>query len=121
MATVSFEREGYRDSSVRADFTPTPDRRYFVVRGRLWRLSNPWLDPETHERLVRELMDASRALHNARTPEERVAARVQIDTVKRALGERGDVWWDDGAPDYNRQFAVDTPYAGWFTNGAAGR
>ena len=76
----------------------------------------PWLDPETHERLVRELMDARRVLQDAGTPMERVAARVQIDTVKRALGERGDVWWDDGAPDYNHEFAINTPYADWFTS-----
>lgn len=115
MASVSLEREGYRDSAERADFTPTPDRRYFVVRGRLWRLSNPWLDPESHERLVRELMAARRALRDATDSEERIAARLKIDTAKRALGERGDVWWDDGAPDYNRHLAVDTPYAAWFT------
>ena len=36
----------------------TPDGRYFVVRGRLWRLSNPGLDPERRELLVRELMAA---------------------------------------------------------------
>ena len=103
-----------RDSIERADYTPTPDRRYFVVRGRLWRLSNPRLAPELHERLVRELMTARRAVRNANDPVERIAARLQIDRAKKALGERGEVWWDDGAPDYNRQFAVDTPYAAWF-------
>lgn len=98
----------------RADYTPTPDRRYFVVRGRLWRLSNPSLDPQVHERLVRELMDARRAVRSAESPEERIAARLRVDCAKRALGERGAVWWNDGAPDYNRQLANDTPYASWF-------
>ena len=115
MSTVWLERETDRESG-RADFTPTPDRRYFVVRGRLWRLSNPWLDPQTHERLVRDLMAARQALRDAADAEARVAARLTMDTVKRALGERGDVWWDDGAPDYNRRLAVDTPYAAWFTH-----
>ena len=101
----------------RADHTPTPDRRYFVVRGRLWRLSNPFLDPATHERLVRDLMNARRKIKTSTNQEARNAARLRIDAAKRALGERGDVWWDDGAPDYNRQLAVNTPYASWYTHG----
>ena len=31
----------------RSDYPHTPDGRYFVVRGRLWRTSDPHLDPET--------------------------------------------------------------------------
>jgi hypothetical protein len=99
----------------RADYTPTPDKRYFVVRGRLWRLSNPSLDPETHERLVLDLMNARRAVRDSTDQRERISARRRVDAVKRALGERGDVWWNDGAPDYNRKLAVHTPYASWFT------
>lgn len=99
---------------VRADYSTTPDRRYFVVRGRLWRLSNPSLDAVTHERLVRELMAARREVRDADGPKNRILARGRVDAAKRALGERGDVWWQDGAPDYNHQLAVDTPYADWF-------
>ena len=40
-------------------------------------------------------------------------ARATVDTVKRALGERGPVWWTDGAPDYNRRLVKQTPYATW--------
>jgi len=98
-----------------ADYTPTPDRRYFVVRGRLWRLSNPYLDPATHERLVRDLMNARRAIAHSTTRQERISARLRVDAAKRALGERGDPWWEDGAPDYNRKLAVNTPYAAWFS------
>jgi hypothetical protein len=97
------------------DYTPTPDRRYFVVRGRLWRLSNPFLDPATHERWVRDLMLARRALADATSREQRISARLRVDAAKRALGERGSPWWSDGAPDYNRKLAVNTPYAAWFT------
>jgi hypothetical protein len=114
MATESLELRRHRDSTHRADYTPTPDRRYFVVRGRLWRLSNPKLDPDIHERLVRELMAARRAVRDARDSKQRIAARLKADAAKKALGERGDVWWDDGAPDYNRYLAVNTPYAAWF-------
>lgn len=40
--------------------------------------------------------------------------RPEIDKAKRALGERGAVWWDDEAPDYNRRLVKNTPYAEWY-------
>ncbi len=94
----------------------TPDRRYMVIRGRLWRLSNPFLDPVEHERLVAELMNARRAIRYAKDPKIRLAARQRVDEAKRALGERGDVWWGDGAPDYNRRPVDKSPYAAWYSN-----
>jgi hypothetical protein len=119
MAAVSPAlKDDIRHSAPRADYTPTPDRRYFVVRGRLWRLSNPRLAPEIHESFVGELMIARRAVRDATDPQERIAARLKVDAAKRALGERGAVWWDDGAPDYNRCLAVRTPYAAWFNQGS---
>ncbi len=95
----------------------TLDGRYFVVRGRLWRLSNPGLDPLKRETLVHELMAARRAVRSARGNAEALArACAQVDAAKRALGERGPVWWTDGAPDYNRQLVKNTPYAEWFSS-----
>ena len=41
------------------------------------------------------------------------AARAGVQAAKVALGERGPVWWDDGAPDLNRHMAKNTPYAAW--------
>src|SRR5579872_1055635 len=98
------------------DYTPTPDRRYFVVRGRLWRLSNPFLDKQVHAELVQELMAARRVVRNGKTSAERITARLKVDAAKRKLGERGPVWWNDGAPDYNRYLAKNTPYAAWFVS-----
>ncbi|MBC7605113.1 MAG: DUF3253 domain-containing protein [Ramlibacter sp.] len=92
----------------------TPDGRYFVVRGRLWRKTNPHLPKHEQEALVRQLMDARRALRGKRAEAERAAARQQVDEAKRALGERGPVWWTDGVPDFNRKMAKNTPYAEWF-------
>ncbi len=46
----------------------------------------------------------------------REAARRRADAAKHALGERGRVWWTDGAPDYNRHMAKNTPYAEWFAS-----
>ena len=95
----------------------TPDGRYFVVRGRLWRLSNPDLDPQERERLVHELMTARRAVRSVRDdPEALAEVRARVDAAKRTLGERGPVWWSDGTPDYNRQLAKVTPYAEWFAS-----
>jgi hypothetical protein len=42
------------------------------------------------------------------------AARAAVDAAKRALGERGPVWWSDGAPDLNRRMVANTPYAAWY-------
>src|SRR5436305_14713863 len=36
--------------------------------------------------------------------------------VKRQLGERGPTWWEDGAPDFNRHLARNTPYADWYAH-----
>lgn len=41
-------------------------------------------------------------------------ARREINRVKVELGERGAVWWKDGAPDLNRQMVVGSVYAAWF-------
>lgn len=92
----------------------TPDGRYLVVRGRLWRMSNPALAAGTRKTLVDSLMDARRAVGDAlRGDGDLVDARRRVDGAKRALGERGPVWWDDGAPDYSRHLVKNTPYAAW--------
>ena len=91
-----------------------------MVRGRLWRLANPALSPERRGALVHELMAARRAVRDARGAAEAVAvARARVDAAKRGLGERGPVWWKDGAPDYNRRMAAKTPYADWHAGQAA--
>lgn len=95
----------------------TPDGRYLVVRGRLWRCSNPDLSPEHRQALVDALMDARRAVHAALTranPEMLKTARAQVQAAKVGLGERGPVWWSDGAPDLTRHKAANTVYGAWF-------
>jgi len=107
-----------RSSPAKAGHHPvTPDGRYFVVRGRLWRMSNPTLEPDKRERLVRKLMAARRAVAQARRAGDMAtedAAHADVDVAKRALGERGPVWWSDGAPDLNRHMARTGPYADWY-------
>ena len=97
----------------------TPDGRYFVVRGRLWRATNPALTDEIRSALVQQLMNARRAVKTALgIPDAtRLAqARAEVDAAKIALGERGPVWWTDGTKDFNRHLVKNTPYAGWYQN-----
>jgi len=100
-------------------YPTTPDGRYFVVRGRLWRTSNPALDPDERQRLVDALMRARRQVGLAKKAGDAAAeraARAEVDAAKRALGERGPVWWTDGAPDFNRRMVANTPYADWYAS-----
>ncbi|MDH4432208.1 hypothetical protein QEP21_17895 [Pseudomonas shirazica] len=95
----------------------TPDGRYFVVKGQLWRCSNPSLSYEERQHLVHVLMDARRAVKEAKASDDADqmrTAQAEVDQAKRALGERGPVWWDDGSPDYSRHKAINTPYADWY-------
>lgn len=97
----------------------TPDGRYFVVRGRLWRASNPHLSEVAKSELVHGLMDARRevkASHRDEDPGRIAAARQAVNAAKIALGERGPVWWTDGTQDYNRYLVKNTPYACWYTS-----
>lgn len=97
----------------------TPDGRYIVVHGRLWRRHRPDLEPVQRDRLIRDLMEARRAVRAAKRSGEEAAlarARAAVDAAKHGLGERGPVWWSDGTPDLNRRMIANTPYAGWYAS-----
>lgn len=99
----------------------TPDGRYFVVKGQLWRCSDPSLAADERELLVSQLMNARRQVKAAKasgSPEQLQRARANVNTAKVALGERGPVWWEDGSPDYNRFKVANTPYAQWYLGGS---
>ncbi len=105
------------DRLVGSAYPVTPDGRYFVVRGRLWRTSNPDLTSEERSASVRLLMHARRDVAKARKlgdSDLMQDARRRVQAAKEALGERGPVWWTDGAPDYNRRMVVNTPYSNWY-------
>lgn len=100
-------------------YPDTPDGRYFVVKGRLWRSSNPAIPPDKRQHYVDELMRARRQVGVAKRAGDAQAerqARAAVDKAKRALGERGPVWWTDGAPDLNRRMVANTPYAQWYAD-----
>jgi hypothetical protein len=95
----------------------TPDGRYIIVRGRLWRKSNPHLPDTVREEHTHALMVARRGVRDAMKTGDAEAlkqARAAVHAAKLALGERGPVWWDDGSPDFNRHLARNTPYAEWY-------
>lgn len=108
----------HSESRLLMQYPVTPDGRYFVVRGRLWRCSNPALATEKRQRLTRELMKARRGVRDAGRAGDQDAmreARRRVHEAKVSLGERGAVWWNDGAPDFNRYLVKNTPYASWFS------
>jgi len=97
----------------------TPDGRYIVVRGRLWRCTNPSLSAEERSQLQKELMAARRAkgvAMRAGDADAREEARARCDAAKVSLGERGPVWWSDGQPDLTQKMARTGPYADWFAS-----
>jgi hypothetical protein len=95
----------------------TPDGRYLVVQGRLWRAVDPSLSAEARVRFTRDLMAGRRAVKAAKDAGDEAAlkaARAAVHAARKGLGERGEVWWKDGAPDLNRQLVKNTPYAAWY-------
>jgi hypothetical protein len=95
----------------------TPDGRYFVHGGRLWRCSDPALPDAERQRLVSELMDARRAVGAAKRRKDEGAeraARARVHAAKVALGERGPAWWGDDGETWDRYAPENTPYAGWW-------
>ena len=80
-------------------------------------MSNPDLGGAKRDDLIHRLMAARRAVRESKQQSDRDAeseAHRAVDVAKRSLGERGPVWWDDGAPDLNRHMAKNTPYADWY-------
>jgi hypothetical protein len=118
MSQICRSRARERPRAVKT-YPVTPDGRYFVVRGRLWRSSNIHLSPEEKRRLTAELMAARRAKGLAMRvgdEEGRERAKQRVSAAKIALGERGPVWWTDGSPDRNRHMAKNTEYSKWFAS-----
>lgn len=97
----------------------TPDGRYIVVDGVLWRATRPNLSEAERQSLVDTLMTGRRGVAAANRASDEAAlkaARAQVNAAKIGLGERGPVWWDDGSPDLNRHKVTNTPYAEWWNS-----
>lgn len=103
----------------------TPDGRYIIVDGRRWRATDPDLDEDVRDRLVRELMAARRAVKSAKTSEDAKAllsARARVQDAKVALGERGTPWWEPATTEARaeRKAATDRALARPEKNGHEG-
>jgi hypothetical protein len=62
-------------------------------------------------------MTARRAVRAAKVISDHdaeIGAHHAVDAAKCALGERGEVWCTDGAPDLNRDMAKNSPYSAWY-------
>ena len=97
------------------DYPRTPDGRYFVSKGVLWRCTNPALPDGERRALVKALMRGRVGVRNATTDEEIRTARAAVDLAKRGLGERGPVWWTDGTEPVDRRKPENTSYADWWS------
>lgn len=98
-------------------YPETPDGRYFVAKGLLWRKSAPSLCEEERKAAVEDLMRARRDVSAAKKSVDATAereSREAVDAAKRRLGERGPVWWTDGAPDEGGKAPSNSSYAEWW-------
>jgi hypothetical protein len=67
----------------------TPDGRYFVVKGQLWRCTNPSLQQDLRQQLVDELMTARRDVKVAKAvsdPQQLKAVRARVHAAKVVVG-----------------------------------
>ena len=62
----------------------TPDGRYFVVKGLLWRCSNPSLEEDVRQRLVDALMAARREVKRAKDSEDESQLKPAREKVQLA-------------------------------------
>lgn len=69
----------------RQSYPVTPDGRYFLVSGRLWRATNQPLPEALRQSLVNELMDARRAVRDAKRGKGEVALRGRASMKPRWL------------------------------------
>lgn len=101
----------------RKAYPHTPDGRYFVAKNRLWRCTDPRLSEDEKRTHIKALMKARRAVRTAQQQDDADALREARDAVqvaKEALGERGQVWWDDDAPDEGGLAPHNSSYAQWW-------
>lgn len=97
----------------------TPDGRYFVAKNRLWRCTDPRLNDDDKRAYIKMLMKARRDVRNAQQQNDETAlqqARDVVQSAKELLGERGPVWWHDGASDEEGIAPYNSSYAEWWAS-----
>ncbi|UOA26775.1 hypothetical protein [Pseudosulfitobacter sp. DSM 107133] len=96
------------------DHPQTPDGRYFVSRGKLWRMTDPALPDDVRRAAIKQMMRARLDLRRAGDDAAAQDARARVDAAKVALGERGPIWWDGGAADESGTAPEASSYAAWW-------
>jgi|GEM_PF-480483 len=84
-----------------ANGASSDDERFFVMKGRRWRRTDPDIPEDLNQQLTKELMSARRAVKAAKASGVETdlrAARARVQDAKVALGERGQPWWEE--PSY---------------------
>ncbi|SFH14320.1 hypothetical protein SAMN04488039_103277 [Sulfitobacter dubius] len=89
-------------------------QKFSIFKNRLSHCTNLTLPEAERAALVKELMQARLAVKNAKTNEDVKTAQGKVHEAKVALGERGPVWWNDGAPDVNRHHPKNRLQAVWW-------
>jgi hypothetical protein len=88
----------------------TSDDHFVVIDGRRWRATDPSIPDTFRTELVRELMDARRAIGAAnRAGADPSSDRERVQDAKLALGERGEPWWEQPTEDgFHRRIDATT-------------
>ena len=77
--------------------TPDDDDRWFVIKGRRWRRTDPALPDDLVERLKSHLGRGRSGVRVAKLADGDdgaiAAARHRVSLAKHGLGERGPYWW----------------------------
>jgi hypothetical protein len=98
-----------------SDYPVTHDGRYFVVRERLWRKSNPALAEDDRQRFVKDLMSARRAVRDAKgNSNETAKARRRVERESRSRRPRTSVV-ERRNSRFHRHMVKNTPYADWYS------
>nr|WP_261368145.1 hypothetical protein [Pseudosulfitobacter koreense] len=81
----------------------------------MWRTTDPALPDDVRRAAIKRLMRARMDVRRAGDDDEALReARGRVQEAKEALGERGPVWWDDGAPDETQRAPWNSSYADWW-------
>ena len=103
------DEDGHRpiDQPVGVPGDGSEPARFVVIDGRRWRATDPSIPSTFRAELVRELMDARRAIGGvSRAGGDTGPHRERVGDAKVALGERGEPWWATTADGRRKRIAA---------------
>jgi len=90
----------------------TQDGRYIIANGVLYRTPNPNLTDEQILKLSKIVSLTRKEYHFPRKGLSKKHLRENLRDVEK--DRSGEIWWTDGAPDYNRTRLSKSPYYEWY-------